>query len=135
MRKFRGLIACALALAALLHPGAAFAHKVIHRLSIEGDAVVGRIGYFNAGWAADAPVEVRDDQGRILFETRTDADGRFRFVPTETTAHLVHANLGGGHVLDVRIEAADLPPGVAAAETETDSQPKRRSFWDRLTGR
>lgn len=124
---------CGLVLAAFLLPGTALAHKVVHRLSIEGDAVVGRIGYFNAGWAADAPVEVRDDRGRVLFETRTDADGRFRFVPTETTAHIIHANLGGGHVLDVRIEAADLPFGVAAKEA--DAPPKPRSFWQTLTGR
>jgi nickel transport protein len=124
---------CGLALAALLFPGTALAHKVIHRLSIEGDAVVGRIGYFNAGWAADAPVAVKDDRGRVLFETRTDAEGRFRFVPTETTAHLIHANLGGGHVLDVRVEATDLPFGVAAKEEEV--QPKPHSFWQILTGR
>jgi len=130
-----GRMTAALALAVLLHPSAAFAHKVIHRLSIEGDAVVGRIGYFNAGWAADAPVEIRDDQGRVLFETRTDADGYFRFVPHETTAHNIHANLGGGHVLDTRVAPTDLPFGVAAPETEADSPPKPRSFWQKLTGR
>ncbi len=137
MFRFRGCrrVACAAALAALLYPGAAFAHKVIHRLSVEGDAVVGRIGYFNAGWAADAPVQVKDDEGRVLFETRTDADGHFRFVPTATTAHNIHANLGAGHVLDARIEATDLPPGVAAKEAPIDAPPKPRSFWERLTGK
>ena len=93
--------------------------------------MVGRIGYFNAGWAADAPVEIRDDQGRVLFETRTDAEGYFRFVPHETTAHNIHANLGGGHVLDTRVAPTDLPFGVAAQETEEDSQPKPRSFWQK----
>lgn len=137
MKRLRGCrrIACVAALAALLYPGAALAHKVVHRLSVEGDAVIGRIGYFNAGWAADAPVEIKDDEGNVLFETRTDADGYFRFVPKETKAHTIHANLGGGHVLDTRIEASDLPFAIAAKETPADTQPKTRSFWQKLTGK
>ncbi|MBN2752800.1 MAG: hypothetical protein JXQ84_08850 [Rhodospirillaceae bacterium] len=137
MIRFHGFtrMACVTAVVALLCPGEAFAHKVIHRLSIEGNAIEGRIGYFNAGWAANAPVQVKDDQGRVLFETHTDAEGHFRFIPTETTAHTIHANLGGGHVLDVRIEATDLPPNVAAKEEASDAPPKKRSVWQILMGR
>lgn len=110
----------------------AAAHKVIASAYAEGQKIEGEIGFSNGDMAAGALVEVFDDSGRKLGETRTDADGIFDFTPKEKVVHIFKANLGAGHVAQYRMEIADLPEGLAggpslvsavqAAEVESPGQ-------------
>jgi len=102
----------------------ALAHKVIASVFASGQTIEGEIGLSNGDMAADTLVEVFDDAGNKLGETKTGDDGFFVFTPTEHVVHLFRANLGAGHVAEVRMEIADLPE-IASPEIATPaSQPQ-----------
>ncbi|MGQ3676213.1 cobalt ABC transporter permease [Xanthobacter sp. TB0139] len=107
---FSGIVALLLALST-----PAFAHKVIASVYAEGDVISGDIGFSNGDMAQDVPVEIFDPQGNRLGEVKTDEDGLFTFRPTRAVAHIFRANLGGGHVAEVRMEADELPAISGAA--------------------
>ncbi|MEW5422866.1 cobalt ABC transporter permease [Amorphus sp. 3PC139-8] len=107
----------------MLVPAApASAHNVIASVFTSGDAIEGEIGFSNGEMAPDALVEVFDEDGNKLGETRTGADGFFTYVPTKKVPHIFRSNLGAGHVAEVRMEVDELPPidgeeGEAPAST------------------
>jgi len=102
------------------------AHKVIASVFASGDVIEGEIGFSNGDMAAEALVEVFDEDGNKLGETTTDSEGFFTFKPTKHVVHVFKSNLGAGHVAEVRVDledlpdiAADVPTGDASGETET----------------
>lgn len=102
----------------LVTPAApALAHNVIASVYASGDAIEGEIGFSNGDMAPDALVEVFDDDGTKLGETRTGDDGFFTYVPTKKVAHVFRSNLGAGHVAEVRMEVDELPPIDGEEET------------------
>ena len=111
MRKFLpALVLATLLLAAV----PALAHKVVADVYPSGDVLEGEIGYSTGDVAANAAVEVFDDNHNKLGETRTNEKGVFTFKPTQRLAHTFHADMGGGHIANVRVAVEDLPPLPAA---------------------
>ena len=100
----------------------AFAHKVIASVYASGDVIEGEIGFSNGDMAPNELVEVFDEEGNKLGETKTDGDGFFTFRPTKPVAHVFKSNLGSGHVATVRMEADELPD-IAGAAIASDSPP------------
>jgi nickel transport protein len=93
----------------------ASAHKVVAGAFASGDRIEGEIGFSDGAMAKNVLVEVFDEAGAKLGETRTGDDGTFVFVPTRAVTHVFRADLGAGHTTGVRVEKADLPASLAAA--------------------
>lgn len=117
MNRFSATASLALGvlLAGLLAAAPARAHKVIASVYASGAKIEGEIGFSNGDMAGDALVEVFDDAGEKLGETRTDGEGFFVFAPTRPVAHVFRADLGAGHVAEARMAVEDLPPALRQA--------------------
>jgi nickel transport protein len=115
-----------LAVLALLALGAgpALAHKVIAAAFPAGDVIEGEVGFSNGDMAAGIPVEVFDEAGAKMGETRTDADGFFTYMPTRQVTHVFKADLGAGHVATFTLDAADVPAVADAAAPESGTAPE-----------
>lgn len=121
MRRLIILAGLLMAVAAVAPP--ALAHKIIVNTFVAGDTIEGEVGFSDGAMATDTPVTVRAPDGRVLGETRTDADGFFSFTPTEAVEHVFRADLGAGHVAEARVPVADLPAvlsGGAAPVAEAE---------------
>ncbi|WP_371170638.1 cobalt ABC transporter permease [Aliiroseovarius sp. 2305UL8-7] len=91
-----------------LMPLPAMAHNVIASVFPSGDAIEGEIGFSNGEMATDLAVEVFDESGAKLGETKTDADGFFLFTPTQPVTHIFRGDLGAGHIAEVIMPAAEV---------------------------
>ncbi|MBB4313314.1 cobalt ABC transporter permease [Roseospira marina] len=100
----------------------ALAHKVVAAAYPAGDMIEGEVGFSNGDMAADAVVEVFDENGTKMGEARTDADGFFTYTPTQTVTHVFRADLGAGHVAQFTLDAADMPaPASGGAAPSADT--------------
>ncbi|KPN62670.1 nickel transport protein [Aliiroseovarius crassostreae] len=88
----------------------AYAHNVISAVFPSGSNIEGEIGFSSGVMAADLLIEVFDEAGTKIGETRTDADGFFLFTPTQPITHVFRGDLGAGHVAEV------IMPGAEVAE-------------------
>ena len=115
----------AVALTALIFPGAAQAHKVIASIYSSGDTIEGEIGFSNGDMAANTVVEVFDGDGNKLGEVKTDEEGFFIYKPTRHTVHVFRADLGAGHIANARMEVDELPNlgGTGTSSAEAASAP------------
>ncbi|MEP4036411.1 cobalt ABC transporter permease [Pseudophaeobacter sp.] len=93
---------------ALLTPLPALAHNVISSVFPSGKDIEGEVGFSNGDMAVDLLIEVFDEAGTKLGETRTDADGFFLFTPTEPVTHIFRGDLGAGHVAEVLMAANEV---------------------------
>lgn len=118
-----------LALVALfLMTSTASAHKIIMAVYQSGDLIEGELGFSSGDMAVDQRIEVFDENGNKLGETKTDEDGFFTFQPTQATAHIFRADLGAGHVAETSMSALEVAKveGLvqpAAAKTAIASAP------------
>jgi nickel transport protein len=94
----------------------ALAHKVVVGAYASGNRIEGEIGFSDGSMAKNVLVEVRADDGSKLGDTHTGEDGTFNFVPTKRVVHVFHADLGGGHIAEIRLEVSDLPAELVAGE-------------------
>lgn len=92
----------------------AWAHKVVAGAYASGDRVEGEIGFSDGEMAKNVLVEVFTEDGKKLGEAHTNDDGVFVFTPTQSVAHVFRADLGAGHVAEVRLAVNELPAGLAA---------------------
>ncbi len=99
----------------------ASAHKVVMSAYAEGTVVEGEVGFSSGDMAVDIVVEVLDDDGKLLGQTKTDADGIFQFTPTKSVPLTFKANLGQGHVAVYRLTAEELPD-IKGSETAIPSK-------------
>ncbi|WP_116599602.1 cobalt ABC transporter permease [Primorskyibacter marinus] len=115
-----------LALAVIVAPMPALAHKVIAGVFPAGEAIEGEIGFSNGDMATNAEVVVTGPDGVELGRAITDGDGFFTFVPSQPVAHVFSVNLGAGHVAEVTMPADQVaeilgeaaPEGAKSATTE-----------------
>ena len=124
MQPFARIVAIpvlALMLAIGYAPGAS-AHKVVMSAYAEGPIIEGEVGFSDGAMSSDVQIEVFDDKGNKLGETKTDADGIFQFKPTQYVPHHFRANLGQGHVGTYVVELEDLPEGLGKTNEEGQSQ-------------
>lgn len=122
MTRFAATLAIA-AFGLVLSGAPTLAHKVIAAAYPAGDVIEGEVGFSNGDMAVDVPVVVYDEAGTQMGETRTDADGFFVYTPTRKVAHVFKANLGAGHVVEFRLEAAEVPDVDGAASAATPAAP------------
>ena len=108
MKKTFATLLLGLALAAVAC-APAWAHKVVAGAYASGDHIEGEVGFSDGTMAKNAVVEVLSEDGTKLGEVKTGEDGTFVFTPTQQIVHIFHADLGGGHVANIRMEVADLP--------------------------
>jgi nickel transport protein len=120
MTKILATLFLAVALAAGVSLSAS-AHKLVAGAYAAGDHVEGEIGFSDGTMAKNALVEVLTEDGKKLGETRTGDDGTFTFTPTQRVVHVFHADLGGGHVANVRLEIGELPIGLAAPDGKAEA--------------
>ncbi|MBY6058713.1 cobalt ABC transporter permease [Leisingera daeponensis] len=93
---------------ALMAPLPAFAHNVISAVFPSGSDIEGEVGFSNGEMAPGLLIEVFDQDGGKLGETRTDDDGFFVFTPAEPVTHIFRGNLGAGHVAEAAMDAAEV---------------------------
>ncbi|MEW2912407.1 cobalt ABC transporter permease [Leisingera sp. JC11] len=120
---------CVLILA-LLAPLPALAHNVISAVFPSGSDIEGEVGFSNGEMAPDLLIEVFDQAGGKLGETRTDTDGFFLFTPSEPVTHIFRGDLGAGHVAEAIMDAAEVaqimgqsPSAAAPAAASTAAIP------------
>lgn len=92
----------------LLAPLPVLAHNVISSVFPSGSDIEGEVGFSNGDMAVDLLIEVFDEAGTKLGETRTDADGFFLYTPTRAVTHIFRGDLGAGHVAEVIMEGAEV---------------------------
>jgi nickel transport protein len=112
----------------LLAPLPVLAHNVISSVFPSGSDIEGEVGFSNGDMAVDLLIEVFDEAGTKLGETRTDADGFFIYTPTQAVTHIFRGDLGAGHVAEVIMEGAEVAqlmgqgaPAPAPATATTDA--------------
>lgn len=88
--------------------GQAQAHKVIASVFASGTDIEGEIGFSNGDMAADTVVEVFDEQGNKLGQTKTDSDGFFTYTPTSQVNHVFRADLGAGHIAKTAFDISEM---------------------------
>ncbi len=97
------------------------AHNVVAGAYVDGLLIEGEIAFSNGETAAAGVlVEVFAEDGTMLGETHTQADGLFTFSAARPQAHRLRANLGAGHVADITLAADEFvapPTTLAAAPT------------------
>ncbi len=101
------------------------AHKILVDAWVERGmtppTICGECRFGSGDAVKDAPVEIQSEAGEALGETRTDAQGAFRFVPTRGVTHVLLVKAGEGHAGKAVVDASDLPEslpgGVAPATT------------------
>ena len=119
------------AILVLLGESEAHAHKVVAALYPGNGVIEGEIGFSNGDMAAGALVEVFNSEGDKVGETRTDNDGFFSFTPPGKMDLAFRANLGAGHVAEIKLPAAEIILGTGdAVQARTDalSGPIQRSI-------
>jgi nickel transport protein len=93
----------------------ALAHKVVASAFVSGDHIEGEIGFSDGSMAKNAEVDVLTEDGTRIGATKTGEDGSFVFVPTKPVTHVFHADLGGGHIANFKVDKADLPAALLGA--------------------
>uniref|UniRef100_Q07IL7 Cobalt ABC transporter permease n=1 Tax=Rhodopseudomonas palustris (strain BisA53) TaxID=316055 RepID=Q07IL7_RHOP5 len=101
----------------------ALAHKVVAGAYASGTRIEGEIGFSDGSMAKNVLVEVRAEDGSKLGDTHTGEDGTFSFVPTKRVVHVFHADLGGGHIAEIRLDVSDLPTEFVAGEAGGTAAP------------
>ncbi|BBF92006.1 cobalt ABC transporter permease [Blastochloris tepida] len=119
MQKIAAILVLALSLG---WSAPALAHKVVAGAYASGDAIEGEIGFSDGEPAKNVLVEVFGEDGTRLGEVRTKEDGTFVFEPKAAVTHIFRADLGAGHVAEIRVEASELPASLAKG-TPPDSAP------------
>ena len=123
--KRRGLRSWAAAVVlSFLAAGPALAHKVNVFATVNNGAIEGECYSSGGGKLKECLVEFYDSSGEKLGETRTDADGRFRFEPTAQTDHRIVLDTGDGHRAEYTVPVGELPasyPAAAPATTPSDA--------------
>lgn len=97
----------------------ALAHKVVAGAYASGNRIEGEIGFSDGEMAKNVLVEVFTDDGKKLGETHTNAEGVFVFTPAQAVAHIFRADLGAGHVAEVKLEVSELPAALSKAGDPT----------------
>ena len=104
----------------------AHAHKVVVSAYADGTYIEGEIGFSSGDMAANTVVEVFDDAGNKVGETKTDEDGIFQFTPTKATPLTFKANLGQGHIATYRMEVDELPEIFSADQMKAAEEEKAK---------
>lgn len=122
MQRFAAIALLALFVSCASFP-CAWAHKVVAGGYASGDRIEGEIGFSDGEMAKNVLVEAFSEDGKKLGETRTDDQGVFLFTPEQPVAHVFRADLGAGHVAEVRIELAELPAKLAGKGKPATAEP------------
>lgn len=101
---------------ALSLTGSASAHALLVVAKIEGDQVKLEAFFDDDSPAADAKVTVRDEQGTVISEGRTDATGRWSFAKPRPGAYEIVVDDGAGHRTKKHLRIPTADAGATNAE-------------------
>ncbi|WP_218128462.1 hypothetical protein [Rhodospira trueperi] len=125
--------AACLGLVLLLGPlaGPAVAHNMKVFATVEAGEVSGYGFFVGGGRARNAAVTATTGDGRIVFEGRTDAEGRFSFTPEGPAPQAVTVTLkvGDGHMASITLDGARFG-AVAAPEAAAVTTPAPQDLPD-----
>lgn len=93
----------------LIAASSVHAHKIVMSVYESGNMLEGELGFSNGVMSFDQLVEVFDQSGNKLGETKTDEEGYFTYQPTQAVKHVFRADLGAGHIGEAIVEAAEIP--------------------------
>lgn len=122
-KRFLPLLALACCVALPLSPCAAQAHALRAAHERQGETVLVRFAYSDGKAPPFAAVRVLGADGREFQNGRTDARGRFAFVPDAPGRWRIHISDGMGHKTEhaVDIAATDAPAAAPAAPAAADA--------------
>jgi nickel transport protein len=120
MRRIAAWLICGLM---SLAANPAFAHKLKVFALVDGDHIAGSVYFVGGARATGAAVTVTDPNGTELARLAPDAEGAFRFRPTQRIDHMIIADTSDGHVARWTIRADTLPAGLGAAAPTPDPEP------------
>ena len=103
----------------LLAAGPALAHKVNVFATVNAGVIEGECYLSGGGRLKECLVEFYGPSGEKLGETRTNADGLFRFEPTVRTDHRIVLDTGHGHRAEYTVSADELPASALVAVQAT----------------
>ncbi|ABK45630.1 cobalamin (vitamin B12) biosynthesis CbiM protein [Magnetococcus marinus MC-1] len=113
-----GLLAFALF---ALQSGMVWAHNMVADLYAEGMQIEGEVGFSGGGAARDVAVSMYDAEGRLLGQTRSDAEGIFRFHAQQVMDYHFRVDAGAGHVVELTLPAEQLSGDGTEATTPASS--------------
>lgn len=98
MKSAFGLQCFVMLLCLALRPATSVdAHKVTVFAWVEGHQIFGEAKFSGGRVAQNAPIVVRDEQGKELLQTRTDEQGQFSFDVPQATGLVIELLAGMGH--------------------------------------
>ena len=100
------------------------AHKLMVFALVEGTTINGEAYFAGRRPAQDVAVEAFAPDGRQLFVTTTDANGRFSLTVHAHVDHRIVVNSGDGHAAEYIIHAAELPSGLMPEPVAVEERPK-----------
>ncbi|PZQ50201.1 MAG: cobalamin biosynthesis protein CbiL [Rhodovulum sulfidophilum] len=104
------------ALALLLVPVPALAHRLRIFAALEDGSVMGYGFFVGGGRPRGAPFFIADPSGARLYEGLTDGDGAFRWPAPAPGDYVVTINAEDGHVASATARGGDAPAAPRAAE-------------------
>ncbi|WP_321449749.1 cobalt ABC transporter permease [uncultured Cohaesibacter sp.] len=121
MTRLKQIATAGLLLLVCAFASPALAHKVIMSAYAEGAVIEGELGFSNGDMSTNTTVEVFDDEGTKLGETKTDEDGIFQYKPTVKVPLTFKANLGAGHIGTFHMAADELPDSIGGDAKENEA--------------
>lgn len=104
------ILKASLVVFAMLTANSSFAHKVNCFASADGKVISGYAWMSGGARPSNAPIEVLAPDGSVLYEGKTDNEGRFSFTPTRHCDHEIVVEAGEGHIARFTVPRDDLPP-------------------------
>lgn len=113
----RWLAALGLA-ATLLLAAPADAHKIKLFAVVDGEAIAGSVYFTGNVGARGVPIRVYDPEGRLVAETVSDGEGRFRLSVAGAFDHRLVADAGDGHRAEFVVPQSEVgePRGSAQGD-------------------
>jgi nickel transport protein len=130
MTRFLPWLICGLI---ILAAPPALAHKLKVFALVDGDHIAGSAYFVGGAKATGAAITVTDPQGTELARLVPDAEGAFRFTPTQQVDHVIIADTGDGHVARWTLPADTLPSGLGTATLTAGPEPSAAAMAPRET--
>ncbi|MCB9948208.1 MAG: carboxypeptidase regulatory-like domain-containing protein [Rhodospirillaceae bacterium] len=117
------IVLLVLAVAGLIGPGAALAHRLNLFAYVEGTSISGSAFFSGGGVPQGADVVAFGPDGAELGRTRTDAQGAFALDATVRVDHRLTVETADGHAAEFVVTAAELPAGLPAPDGSVAAGP------------
>ncbi len=111
-------------LTTLLTSATCYAHKINLFAVVEGQTIRGEAYFRGQAPVQAAAVRIYAPDGGLLFEGKTDAEGKFSYQTQRRCDHKLVVDLGDGHSESYTVRSEELPPQLPAGPTAAPTAPK-----------